>query len=119
MASTPKRKIRATLPPRLSKDRINAMIEEAIVDANDLSEQVGGFFTMIEQHLVCPFRTTVLGLPVTVESIELNDGGQIVALCSNARHRQAISLMDLPRPARPPIGAEWIDAYRHWLDLNG
>jgi len=95
------------------------MIEEAIVDANDFSEQVGGFFILIEQHLVCPFRTTVLGLPVTVESIDLNNGGQIVALCSSAGRRQAISLIDLPLPAPPPIGAEWIDAYRHWLDLNG
>lgn len=95
------------------------MIEEATVDANDLSEQATGFFTLLEQHLACPFPTTVLDLPVTVESIELNDGGQIVALCSNAGHCQAISIIDLPLPPQPPTGAEWIEAYRHWLDING
>lgn len=95
------------------------MIEEATVDANDLSEQASGFFTMIEQHLTCPFPTTVLGLPVIVESIELNDGDQIVALCSNAGRRQAISVVDLPMPPQPPAGAEWIAAYRQWLDWNG
>jgi hypothetical protein len=94
------------------------MIEEATVDAYDLSEQVGGFFTMLENHLAVPFETTVLGLPVTVERLELTVSGQIVALCSKASLRQNISIVDLPLPACPPAGAEWIEAYRLWLKSN-
>lgn len=101
---------------RLSKDKLNAMIEEATMDAHDLSEQASGFFSIIEERIAVPFETSVLGLPVIVESIQLNAGGQIVALCSHASLRQAISLIDLPLPARPPPGAEWIEAYRLWLD---
>lgn len=28
---------------------------------------------------------------------------------------QAIPILDLPLPVPRPDGAEWIDAYRHWL----
>jgi hypothetical protein len=27
----------------------------------------------------------------------------------------AIRVVDLPLPAPPPAGAEWIEAYRRWL----
>jgi hypothetical protein len=104
---------------RLSKHKLNAMIEEATVDAHDLSEQASGFFSLIEERIAVPFETSVLGLPVIVENIQLNPGGQIVALCSHASLRQAISLIDLPLPAHPPPGVEWIEAYRLWLDSWG
>ena len=91
------------------------MIEEATVDAYDEMEQATGWYTMFEQHLELPFETRVLGIAVSVASIDLRDGGQIVALCTRGRDRQAISLVDLPLPSPKPIGSEWIEAYRHWL----
>jgi hypothetical protein len=36
------------------------------------SEQVTGWFTMIEENLVTPFETLVLGVPVTVERVDLD-----------------------------------------------
>jgi hypothetical protein len=50
--------------------RLDALIEEATVDAHDESEQKAGFFTMLENHLVVPFSTEVLGTTVTVETID-------------------------------------------------
>ncbi len=91
------------------------MIEEATVDACDESEQATGWFTMFEEHLGTPFETKVLGSAVTVASIDLRDGGQIVALCTRGRERQTISLLDLPLPSPRPAGSEWIEAYRYWL----
>ena len=91
------------------------MIEEATVDAYDEMEQATGWYTMLEQHLDLPFETKVLGIAVSVASIDLRDGGQIVALCTRGRNRQAISLVDLPLPSPKPTGSEWIEAYRHWL----
>ncbi len=90
------------------------MIEEAIVDAYDESEQTTGWFTMIDEHLAVPFETTVLGVPVTVERVDLNASGQIVAICRRGRNRQALPILDLPLPPPPPKGAEWIEAYRQW-----
>jgi hypothetical protein len=70
--------------------------------------------SVIGDHLAVPFQTTVLGVEVTVTKIDLLSGSGIVAICSRAKHRQAIGILDLPLPAPPPAGAEWIDAYRHW-----
>jgi hypothetical protein len=90
------------------------MIEEATVDCYNESEQVTSWFTMIEQKLAVPFETMVLGVPVTVERVELNQLDQIVAICSRGRDRQPLLVLDLPLPTPWPEGAEWIGAYRHW-----
>ena len=42
-----------------SASRLDALIEEATVDAYDGSEQKAGFFTMLENHLAVPFSTEV------------------------------------------------------------
>ncbi len=98
----------------LSKAQLDAMVEEATVDCYNEDEQVTGLFTLIEDNLAVPFPTEVLGVPVTVESVDLTDSGQIVAICTRDQARQSIPIVDLPLPTPPPEGAEWIDAYRHW-----
>ena len=100
--------------PRISKARIEEMIEQATVDAHDESEQITGWFTMIGQNLAVPFETTVLGVTVSVERIDLNRSEQIVAICSRGRDRQPLPILDLPLPTPAPDGAEWIEAYRQW-----
>jgi hypothetical protein len=92
---------------------LEAMIEDATVDAYDEDEQLTGLFTMIEDHLVVPFTTTVLGVEVTVTNVDLT-GDRIVAIGTRGRDRQRIDLLDLPLPTPPPDGTAWIDAYRHW-----
>lgn len=91
------------------------MAEEATVDAYGDDEQAVGFCTMIADNLKTPFVTSVLGADVTVEKIDLADDNSIVAICACDGIRQAIRLLDLPLPQPPPAGAEWIEAYRHWL----
>ena len=59
--------------------------------------------------------TTVLGVAVTVERVDLTQREEIVALCRRAGVRQTVPLLDLPLPSPPPAGAQWIEAYRHWL----
>jgi hypothetical protein len=100
---------------RLSKTRLAEMIEEATVDAYSESEQATAWFTMFEEHLGLPFETKVLGVAVTVASIDLRDTGLIVAICARGRDRQAIPLVDLPLLSPRPTGSDWIEAYRHWL----
>ncbi|MFI6779551.1 hypothetical protein [Micromonospora sp. NPDC050276] len=92
---------------------LEAMIEDATVDAYGDDAQLTGLFTMIEEHLAVPFTTTVLGVEVTVSKIDLT-ADSIVAVCARGRHRQKIDLLDLPLPTPAPDGAAWIDAYRHW-----
>ncbi len=94
--------------------RLDALIEEATVDAHDESEQKAGFFTMLENHLVVPFSTEVLGMTVTVETIDMTDDEEIVAVCVRGKSHQPIRILELPLPEPPPEGAEWIEAYRRW-----
>lgn len=97
-----------------SKAELNALVEEAIVDAHDYDEALMGFCSLIEENLAVPFATTVLGVKVTVDAITQSSNGRLVAKCSRGSARQAIGLLDLPLPEPPPVGAEWIEAYRHW-----
>jgi hypothetical protein len=98
----------------LTDGELNALIEQATIDAYDEYEQLTGFHTVIEDRLAVPFRTTVLGVEVTVAKLDLLSGSGIVAICSRGKHRQAIGILDLPLPTPPPAGAEWISAYRRW-----
>ncbi|MER7132377.1 calcium-binding protein [Streptosporangium saharense] len=97
-----------------NNDRLDELIDEAIVDAYGEDEQLSGFHVMIEDKLELPFETDVLGVQVTVTGIALLVGTGIVAVCERGRHRQAIGVLDLPLPDPPPAGAEWIEAFRRW-----
>ena len=110
-----KRTREATHRSRLGTRQLEALIEDAIIDAYGESEQRVGFLTMLEEHLAVPFATEILGTAVRVERVDLNDADEIVAICRRGRERQMIPLLNLPLPSPPPIGWEWIDAYRHWL----
>ncbi|MCH7231076.1 hypothetical protein L0U85_09455 [Glycomyces sp. L485] len=39
---------------------------------------------------------------------------EALAVCVAAGHRQRIAMSDLPLPDPPPVGAEWVAAYRQW-----
>ncbi len=100
---------------RISKARLAAMIEEATVDAYGESEQTTGWYTMLEEHVALPFETTMLGVVVKVARFDLRGDNIIVAICTRGRERQSVPIFDLPLPSPRPVGAEWIEAYRHWV----
>ncbi|MET8529533.1 calcium-binding protein [Micromonospora sp. NPDC005172] len=97
----------------LSRAELDALVDEATVDAYDDDEQLNGLYSMLEEHLTVPFTTRVLGVEVTVRRVDLRHG-VAVAICHRGQIRQAIGILDLPLPEPSPPGAEWIEAYRHW-----
>ena len=99
---------------RLTKARLEELVEDATLDAYGESEQATGLFTMIEEHLDIPFISQALGVEVTVVKIDINDRNDIVAICTRGKDRQSLPILDLPLPEPPPKGWEWIEAYRHW-----
>ncbi len=99
---------------KLTAEQLDEMIEEATVDAYGDYEQLTGFFTMFEEYLELPFDTKILGVNAAVDTIELNDRGDIVAICTKGKEKQRISLLDLPLPSPRPRGGDWIEAYRYW-----
>lgn len=108
------RKIRGQSNLLPAKAKLAEMIEQATVDAYGESEQITGWFTVIEENLAVPFETLILGVQITVERVDLDRSEQIVAVCRRGRARQSVSILDLPLPKPPPDGAEWIEAYRRW-----
>jgi hypothetical protein len=98
---------------KLGEEELDALVEEATIDAYGDEEQLSGFAVMIEDKLEMPFETTILGVTVIVKGVTQTAAG-IVADCVRDGHHQAIHILDLPLPEPPPKGAEWIAAYRHW-----
>ncbi|MFF0742269.1 hypothetical protein ACFYVL_17910 [Streptomyces sp. NPDC004111] len=93
---------------------LDAMVEEALVDAYDEPEQLAAFRAVIEDRLTLPFDTTVLGVTVTVIAVQDRPGCGIIALCRRGPHLQAIGILDLPPPEPAPEGWAWVETYRHW-----
>lgn len=99
----------------LDRAALDKMVAEATVDCHDEEECVTGFECMMQDELALPFQTQVLGVDVTVQQVEIGQGYDLVVMCRRGKYRQRIRLVDLPLPEPAPKGAEWIEAYRHWL----
>jgi hypothetical protein len=96
------------------------MTEEATVDAYGEDEQAMGFHAVIVDNVKVPFTTSVLGVEVTVEEIDLAGDNSILAVCARGGFRQAIRVVDLPLPKPPPAGAEWIEPTgTGWAEWHG
>jgi hypothetical protein len=100
--------------PSLTKAKLEALIEEAVVDAYSDDEQKVGLLTMMQEHLALPFSVSILGIEATVEKVDMTGDGRIVAVCQRNGIRQRIEILDLPLPKPAPARAEWIAAYSHW-----
>jgi hypothetical protein len=99
-------------PP--SPSRLDALIEEATVDAYGESEQATAFLTALEEYLPLPFGAIVLGEAVVVEKIDLSGADELIAICRRGGKRQRVRLLDLELPVPRPKGAEWVAAYHRW-----
>ena len=119
VARRARRPLRSTTKPKsrrwpLGRAQLEALIADATIDAYGEPEQRIGFYTMLMDNLVVPFETTVLGLTVVVERLEISAAEQLVAICRRGVMRQKIGILELPLPKPVPVGAEWIEAYRRW-----
>jgi hypothetical protein len=100
--------------PALSKIKLEALIEEAIVDAYGEDEKKVGLLTMIQEHLSLPFSMSILGVEAVVEKVDMTRDGRIVAVCRRDKAKQRFEILDPPLPKPAPAGAEWIAAYNYW-----
>ena len=88
--------------PSFSREKIEALIEEAVVDAYGDDEQTGGFITMIEEHLALPFTVSILGIEAVVEKVDMTrDVGlsRFVGMMESSRGLKS-SIFRCPSPLR-------------------
>ena len=109
--ATRKRPTRAWPP---SPTRLDALVEEATVDAYGDAEQATAFLTMLEEHLALPCEASVLGEVVVIERIDLGQPGELMAVCRRRGTRHKVRLSEVELTAPRPKGAEWVAAYRRW-----
>ena len=109
--------VRIYKAPRLSRKRIRSLVEEATVDAYGEDEQTGGFLVMITDNLPASFKALVVGEEVEVVGFDGGDAREgIKAICKRRGRRYKVDVLALEWPQPPPKGAEWIEAYRAWVD---
>lgn len=89
------------------------MVEEATVDAYDPYEQACGWQCALEEHLSFPFAAKLLGEPITIEGVDINND-IVVAVCRRNNHQVRISLKELHFDQKTTSGMEWIKAYLRW-----
>lgn len=102
--------------PKVARRSLRKLIEEALVDCHTEDEQHGGFLVMLEEHVACPFKALVVGEEVEVRGFDWDGTPQgVVAVCRRKGRAYRVNVAALEWVARPPVGAEWFDAYRLWL----
>jgi hypothetical protein len=94
---------------------LEEMVKEATVDCYGEAEQATGLFMMMQDSLEVPFETTIDGAKVTVKRVDLGAREEILAICVQNGQRRTLPIGDVPLPSPPPLGVEWIEAYRYWL----
>lgn len=105
--------------PKMDKRKLDRLIEEATVDAYDESEQAAGFLTMIEDNMSCPFPARVVGELVEVEGFDSKGRNTVIyAICRRSRKKYLVEVTTLEWEGKPPKGAEWIEAYKAWNQIE-
>jgi hypothetical protein len=92
------------------------MIEEAVVDAYNESEQESGFLVCMDENFDFPFTALVVGEEVVVDGFDMDSGDPgVMAICGRGGRSFKVSVTSLEWKGKPPKGAAWIEAYRVWL----
>ena len=101
--------------PDKERERLQALIEEAIVDCYNEEEQHIGLLTMVEDNVVCPFRARVIGEEVEVTGFEHARGFPgLKAVCQYKGKKYLVDITSLEWVKPRPKGFEWVEAYFAW-----
>ena len=98
-----------------SPAQLEELIDEATIDCFGEDEEHTGLLTMIEEHVVCPFRAKVIGEPVEVTGFRWPDSGHgLLAICQRNEKTHPVDIDSLEWIEPLPEGYEWIAAYQAW-----
>ena len=105
---------------RKSKEELNDLVDEIVVDAYGDDEQLTAFEAVIEDEVALPADASVVGEPVTVLKIDY-DGNERRGLTARCRREDGseytVAACDLVFPEGSK-GSNYIAAYRRWLGID-
>lgn len=101
---------------RRDDEDLEALIEEAIVDAYTEDEQAVGFLTMLEEEVEFPFEASVLGVSVKVTAVDLRDTTSLSFRCQREGRSLWVDVRELELPSPAPAWARWVRAWRRWRE---
>ena len=104
------------------RPKLRALIDEAIHDSVDESDEHAGLLSMIREEVKCPFPARVNG--ENFECIRFDwpaTGYGLNAVCKDKVTGKVlvVDIKKLEWTDSRPQGYEWIEAYFAWLDLIG
>jgi hypothetical protein len=103
----------------MDKERLEALLEEATVDCYGEDEEFTGMMCTLGEQLQFPLKATVIGEMVDVVEIDERRsslGRGVVARVRRGGQDYWVGLAELEFVDPDPISAEWLEAYRHWLN---
>ena len=97
---------------------IEALIDEIVVDAHDVDDQLMGFLQVFLDEVKLPAPATLLGIAIDVTGFD-SEGDERRGLVASCKHRDGASTVSLADVRFDPASiAGWLQAaYRTWLCL--
>lgn len=91
---------------------LEALIEEATMDAYGEDEQRSGFLVMMQDNIPVPFPATLGDIEMQVVDF---DGTQsrLLACCERNGKKFSVDVLDI-EPVKGTKGTERLEAYRSW-----
>jgi len=102
----------------MNQARLEALLDEAMVDCYDEEEQFWGVFYMLEEKLHFPLPARVLGEPATLIGLDDSRSGQrrgVMARVRKGDREYAVALSEVEVLDSDPVSAEWLAAHRYWI----
>jgi hypothetical protein len=107
-----------TTPITNGSKKLRALIDQAISDSVDESDEHAGLLSMIREEVVCPFSARIAGEPVECVRFDWPKNGYgLNAVCKSKGKTHVVDISTLEWIEPRPKGHEWIEAYFAWRDL--
>lgn len=96
----------------MQSNNLDQIIEDATIDAYDISEQISGFQVLMEDEDLCPFSVELLGQSIQISQIiVVHDRLVGIYRQNNARH--TIDLLNIKLDPNMK-GYQYLAAYKKW-----
>ena len=98
--------------PKSKLARLDALIDDALVDCYSEDEVQSSLVNMAAEGIVCPFTARVIGEEVEVVEVRVRECGYGVdAVCRYKGKLYNVDIHSLEWPKKKPTGYEYVEAY--------